>query len=705
MPRDSGGNYTLPSGNPVVSGTVIESIWANDTMSDIAVQLNNVITRDGLLGPLLPFLVVDGTVALPGLAFALAPSTGLYRFAPNTVGMSIAGVLRQSWSSSTVGINADLAVTGDFQASGDASVTGDLAVGGNTAIIGNLTVDGSFTGNAAGQILVPDGTAALPAYSFTSDPDTGMWHPAPNTLGWTLGAGVTAMQFAPGGLLSVAGSADSVTGFTSLNPNLGVAAATGFVATISGSISSQFLMTGPGYTGYPLAGPSAALMLADGVGGIAISARNASGSVRFSAGGGTEQMRLTPAGNLGINCIPPAGVQFRVQAQAANDVGLEWVRLNPAESELRSFDRQSPAWDKFTFGASDYQWNTTGVNRMSLSNAGVLTTASSINSGGNMSAGYSAPGGDVAIFISNFSNTVNSRAKLELSNGGTQTGSDAFTHYVNQGTWDWSTGIRAADSSYRIGVSSHLNSPVVTVTTGQQVGIGNSAPGFKLDVQSATSGVPALHLDVAGAPNQGMIKFGDRSFIAGGGDYQGWQFIDASTTRVWITNAGYLGINTGAAPAYPIDVTDGTAAVARLRHTSGASAFLQANANTDVRVGSLSNHSTLIIVNGQPKVTVPTGNDSIFVREGVTDFRVAICTESGAFGSGGITFPVGGILLGRGVGMPTMNPFSDVALGGAVTITIFGNATNTSFNVGTYRMLGRETNATNVDTVLWMRVG
>lgn len=36
MPRDSGGTFTLVSGNPVVSGTLIESNWANTTMPDLA---------------------------------------------------------------------------------------------------------------------------------------------------------------------------------------------------------------------------------------------------------------------------------------------------------------------------------------------------------------------------------------------------------------------------------------------------------------------------------------------------------------------------------------------------------------------------------------------------------------------------------------------------------------------------------------------
>jgi len=78
MPRDTAGNYTLPLGNPVIDGTIIETTWANPTMEDIAVQLNNVYTRDGKLGPLAPFFVLDGTMALPGLAFVNSPSTGLW---------------------------------------------------------------------------------------------------------------------------------------------------------------------------------------------------------------------------------------------------------------------------------------------------------------------------------------------------------------------------------------------------------------------------------------------------------------------------------------------------------------------------------------------------------------------------------------------------------------------------------------------------
>lgn len=80
MPRDSSGNYSLPAGNPVVDGTVIETTWANPTMADIADQLNKVLTRDGLLGmTTAPFKILAGSLSVPGIAFNDALTTGIYR--------------------------------------------------------------------------------------------------------------------------------------------------------------------------------------------------------------------------------------------------------------------------------------------------------------------------------------------------------------------------------------------------------------------------------------------------------------------------------------------------------------------------------------------------------------------------------------------------------------------------------------------------
>jgi len=47
MSRNGSGTYTLPAGNPVVSGTTISSTWANTTLSNIAAALTDSLAADG----------------------------------------------------------------------------------------------------------------------------------------------------------------------------------------------------------------------------------------------------------------------------------------------------------------------------------------------------------------------------------------------------------------------------------------------------------------------------------------------------------------------------------------------------------------------------------------------------------------------------------------------------------------------------------
>jgi hypothetical protein len=47
MSRNGSGTYTLPAGNPVVTGTTISSTWANTTLANIADALTQSIAADG----------------------------------------------------------------------------------------------------------------------------------------------------------------------------------------------------------------------------------------------------------------------------------------------------------------------------------------------------------------------------------------------------------------------------------------------------------------------------------------------------------------------------------------------------------------------------------------------------------------------------------------------------------------------------------
>ena len=79
MPRDSSGNYTLPIGNPVVSGTVIESNWANTTLGDMRDAMTDSLDRQGRGGMLAPVRGPDGVVSAPAYAFTSDVDTGMWR--------------------------------------------------------------------------------------------------------------------------------------------------------------------------------------------------------------------------------------------------------------------------------------------------------------------------------------------------------------------------------------------------------------------------------------------------------------------------------------------------------------------------------------------------------------------------------------------------------------------------------------------------
>lgn len=200
MPRDGSGVYTLPAGNPVVTDTVISSVWANTTLSDIAAQLNNVLTRDGLLGPVGPFKIVDGTVNAPGLAFNSQPNLGMHRPASNTILWDASGQTVFGWSADPTGTNmgiwpravgsAALSLYSGLQSGGASNILGfsaqvsgysiaEALVGGATAkpltiifsagtnIAGPASVSGLFTGHGGIN------TTAINASSVNSSGDIG----------------------------------------------------------------------------------------------------------------------------------------------------------------------------------------------------------------------------------------------------------------------------------------------------------------------------------------------------------------------------------------------------------------------------------------------------------------------------------------------------------------------------------------------------
>ena len=173
MPRNSSGNYTLPAGNPVVSGTIIEASWANDTLTDMATAMTDSLSRSGEGGMTAPLRVVDGTAAVPSVAFANETNSGIYRSAAGDYYLVVqgAGIFRLQPTGVTV--TGNLNVTGNLTFSGPLSgltLTGDLAVGGNTSLTGQTL---SITNSTAyfPQTISKNKTADANASYYVFDKD------------------------------------------------------------------------------------------------------------------------------------------------------------------------------------------------------------------------------------------------------------------------------------------------------------------------------------------------------------------------------------------------------------------------------------------------------------------------------------------------------------------------------------------------------
>ena len=106
MPRDSSGNYSLPTGNPVIVGTTITSDWANGTMTDIAAEITNSLSRTGQGGMLAPLLFADGTNVQPSITFILDPTLGFFRQSSGVMGWAGVGEAAGYFNSNTKQIEA-----------------------------------------------------------------------------------------------------------------------------------------------------------------------------------------------------------------------------------------------------------------------------------------------------------------------------------------------------------------------------------------------------------------------------------------------------------------------------------------------------------------------------------------------------------------------------------------------------------------------
>ena len=108
MPRDSAGTMTLPTGNPVVTGTTISPTVQNATMADVTAELTDSLSRSGKGGMLVPIPNTDGVASAPSITFNNEATTGLYRAGAGDLRVSLLGTAVMKWLKSGSSYFVDL---------------------------------------------------------------------------------------------------------------------------------------------------------------------------------------------------------------------------------------------------------------------------------------------------------------------------------------------------------------------------------------------------------------------------------------------------------------------------------------------------------------------------------------------------------------------------------------------------------------------
>jgi hypothetical protein len=174
MPRNSSGTYSLPAGNPVVTGTVINSSWANNTLSDLATAMTDSLSRSGDGGMLTALELANGLIGAPGLSFGSETNSGLYRAGAGDHRYSIAATAVMQITANGLRAADGAAATPAFSFISDTDI-GMYRIGAN--VLGFAISGAELVRLSGNQILVAGATglASSPDFSFTGDTNTGMY--------------------------------------------------------------------------------------------------------------------------------------------------------------------------------------------------------------------------------------------------------------------------------------------------------------------------------------------------------------------------------------------------------------------------------------------------------------------------------------------------------------------------------------------------
>lgn len=207
--------------------------------------------------------------------------------------------------------NATLVVTQNCPAGNALDVTGDVFIDGDVTLTGSLSI-GSL------QFLAGDGTAASPSYSFLSDTNTGIYHPATNTLGIST-EGVQRLSINGDGTVTINAAA---AGANSLVVNGGSNATT---ATIINTNTGTALNVSNTFTGNALEATGTVNINTSGGSNTNIGNSAGGGAVNIDAGAASHF--ITTAGTLTFNATGGVVID-NAAGSGATTIGSATSRIN-----------------------------------------------------------------------------------------------------------------------------------------------------------------------------------------------------------------------------------------------------------------------------------------------------------------------------------------------------------------------------------------
>ena len=661
---------TIALGGDLGGSVALDTLGGTKTLT-ATIQANSVALATDTTGNYVQSLALNTTTpSLTGSSLAAAEGNTI-----TGLGLSATGVTANSYGSTTVipvitvledgrlssvstsSIPTDLTIAAD-SGSNDTVTIGtdtltfagtsnevDTTVSNNQIQIGLPNTVSVTTSLSTPLILGGDGSVSAPSYSFTGDTNTGMWRP-----------GADQLRFNTGGAdrLCLTSSLATFTNSVCINDNI----------TVAGNLTVHGACTTLNTT---VTATSAFRVDNDGTGPALVANQTGSQPIADFQDDGTSVFYIEDGGNVGLGTTnPEAGLHIYGSGQQALFVGSS----NGARAllELDGAANGDGAGGDYAYLAhnADGSFDIKNLqnNSTNFATGSTGTTKMTITSGGNVGiGGITTPEsplqvcGSVNSFQAHFGRQTNGTDCW----GGISLGyaENANNSYRKVGIAAKTTGDVHARQELHFLVDSYGDSNSATITDSKMmissagdVGIGTTAPGYKLEVSADTNSTVNLlrlrnadatysqtwdfqsdtnkDLVITGASATGGIKMlpgsrglvlqdtgGDVKFTLDRTDARTYSLYtesngslrikdeDASTDRISILSGGNVGIGT-ASPATKLDVSvDSTSdVVIRVANedntTSTADAYLHVvaggtssgNAFTRYNVLGASNWST-----------------------------------------------------------------------------------------------------------------